>query len=621
MNIAVRHKSRILLFTLLLAVFLFATGSEAQRTQNRPLDRSVRSDAIEAPAPPLDEDAELLRAFSSTDLVAVIVELDGDPLVVQQKNSGAIESVDQRVNLESPQAKAYESQLQIQQENFKELAHKLSPNLQVITEHRTLLNAISLEAPGTELAAIATLPGVKRVSLVRQYRAVLNTSVPLINAAAAWTKVGGSASAGQGIKIAILDTGIDISNPLFSGTGYTPPAGFPKGDLSLTNNKVIVAKVFLTNGSATPVDQNGHGTNVAGIAAGNFNTTSPLAPLSGVAPRAFLGNYRVLDSVGNGTDSKIIQGLEAAVADGFEVANLSLGGPATTTLGMLDTAVENAVVAGMTVVTSAGNSGEGGPGTIESPGIAPSAITVGSSSNSHVVGPGARVTVAGTVPAELTNIGSTVAQGGAPSSALTNPIGPLVFVDADMTNRACGGLPAGSLTGKVALIERGNCPFATKVNAASSAGATAAIIFNKSISEGADGEDTMLIMDVSGPPAATIPSVFMTRTSGLALRNWLAGHAGAQLSVTPVPLIDLANPSDVLSVFSSRGPSSLKAIKPDLVAPGEPVYSGAITTSNPDGVSDPSGFASVSGTSQAAPHVAGGAALLKQLHPTWTPQI
>src|SRR5215813_40294 len=603
MRTVLRNKSRILLFALLAAVFFFSNGSEAQFTKSSPVNRSTKSDVNEPAAKPIDEAAQLQAALSSPETATVLVELDSDSLVVHQRKMVGAEGADHKINLEEPDAKVYESQLQIEQENFKSLARKLSPNMRVIVEVRTLLNMISIEAPGTELASIATLPGIKRVALRKQYKADLNASLPLINTSAAWTKLGGSNVAGQGIKVAILDTGIDISNPLFAPAGFTAPPGFPKGDVSFTNNKVIAAKAF---GLATAADQNGHGTNVAGIAAGNLNTTSPLAPISGVAPKAFLGNYRVLDSFGNGTDDFIIQALQAAVTDHFDVANMSLGGTATPTLGLLDQAVENAVAAGMTVVAAAGNSGEARAGTIESPGIAPSAIAVGSSSNSHVVGPGAHVTVTGG-PAELTNIGATVAQGGAPSSALSGSIGPLVYVDADPGNRGCSGLPAGSLSGKIALIERGNgCSFATKVNTASSAGATAVVIYNRSISESADGGDTMFIMDVSGPPQATIPSVFVTRTSGLALKDWVTGHAGAQVTLAPVPLIDLSNPADVISVFSSRGPSSLKALKPDLVAPGEPVYSGAITTNNPDGVSDPSGFASVSGTSQAAPHVAGG---------------
>jgi minor extracellular serine protease Vpr len=623
MRTVVRKKSRILLLLLLSALCLFATGSEAQFSGNPSLNRSLKSDVEAAKRPAIDEAAELRNAFSSPEVTTAIFELDGDPVVVHQKNFQAAPASEQKLDLQSPQAQAYEAQLANQQENFKSLANKLSPNMRVITELRTLINAVSIEAPGIELAAIATLPGIKRVVLRKQYKAVLNTSVPLINSQAAWTRVGGSGSAGQGMKIAILDTGIDITNPLFADAGFTAPSGFPRGNLSFANNKVIVARVFLQNGSATPLDQNGHGTNVAGIAAGDFNTTSPLAPLSGVAPRAFLGNYRVLDSVGNGTDDFIIQGLQSALADGFDVANLSLGGPAGSSLDLIDQAVENAVTAGMTVVIAAGNTGEGGPGTVESPAVAPSAIAVGSSSNAHTVGPGARMTVAGTVPANLTNIGGTVGQGGAPSSALNNPVGPAEYVEVntlDNNNRGCIGLPAGSLAGKIALIERGNCSFNTKVVAAGSAGALAAIIYNKSVSEGSDGGDTVFIMDVSGQPNATIPSVFIARSSGLALRDWSATHPGAQITLTPVSLIDLPNPADVISIFSSRGPSSLRTLKPDLVAPGEPIYSGAITTANPDGISHPSGFASASGTSQAAPHVAGGAALLKQLHPTWTPQ-
>lgn len=622
------NQSRLLLLMLALIHLLSSTGGSAKLNQGPYGDQSRKSDSRPDARQKTDADAELKRAFGSPHVVTVIIELQSEPLAVHQNKQDAVELGDRKQLLQSPEAVAYESQLVAEQENFKTLARQRSPNLRIINELRVLLNAISLEAPGTELASIAELPVVKSVQLTRQYHAVLNRSLSLINAAAAWTAVGGSGSAGQGIKIAILDTGIDKNNPLFIDTGFTAPAGFPKGNPSFTNNKVITARAFLIDSSATPVDQNGHGTNVAGIAAGDLNTTSPLAPISGVAPRAFLGNYRVLDAQGNGPDNLVIQGLQAALTDGFDIANLSLGGPATTSLGMLDQAVENAVAAGMVVVVAAGNSGEDGRETIESPGIAPSAITVASSTNSHVVGPGANVAVAGTVPLNLTNIGATVGQGGLASSAVTSTIGPASYADVnalDGNNRGCIGLPSGSLTGKIALIERGqpvnlaDCTFATKVASATGAGALAAIIYNKNVNEGADGGDSLLTMDVSGPPQAQIPSVFIARTNGLALRDWLGLHADAQLSLTPVALAELTNPGDLISSFSSRGPSLLRHLKPDLAAPGDQIYSGAITTANANGVSDPSGFAAVSGTSQASPHVAGAAALLKQLHPSWIP--
>src|SRR6185436_10985388 len=104
----------------------------------------------------------------------------------------------------------------------------------------------------TEVGAIAALPGVKRIEVVRELHTMLDASVPLMNAPALWDRLGGVGNAGQGMKIAILDTGIDISNPLFSDTGYTMPAGFPKtnhGSEALTNNKVIAAKSFLRSTS------------------------------------------------------------------------------------------------------------------------------------------------------------------------------------------------------------------------------------------------------------------------------------------------------------------------------------------------------------------------------------
>ena len=442
MKINSRLKSRLPLLALLAVFLVFAEGGSAKLTQGPQLDRSKKSDATPERSPQSDPEAELKSALGSTEIVAAIFELQGESVVVHEEKQNPTETREGKLNLESPEAQVYESQLVAEQENFKKLAREQSPNMRVRTELRTLLNAISLEAPGVEIAAIATLPGVKRVELVREYHAVLNKSVSLINAPAAWTKVGGSGSAGEGIKIAILDTGIDQNNPLFAPAGFTAPAGFPKGNTSFTNNKVIAAKNF---GVATPVDQNGHGTNVAGIAAGDLNTTSPLAQISGVAPRAFLGNYRVLDSTGHGPDDKIIDALQAALADGFDVANLSLGGAAGSTLGSLDQAVENAVTAGMIVVVAAGNDGDNGVSTIQSPGVAPSAITVGSSTNSHVVGAGANITVSG-----LSNIGGTVGQGGAASSVLSGTLGPAVYADVnalDGNNRGCAGLPAGSLSG------------------------------------------------------------------------------------------------------------------------------------------------------------------------------
>ncbi|HSO75160.1 MAG TPA: S8 family serine peptidase, partial [Blastocatellia bacterium] len=550
------------------------------------------------------------RTQDSTGRVKAIVELESEPVAVHER--GSVRLPRRSIDFQAPTARAYESRLEVEQQDFVVRALLVSPGVQERTRLRKLANAVSIEAGANEIAAIAALPGVKRVHLNRRYHAAMDTSVPLINAPAVWQNVSGPSANGEGIKIAVLDTGIDITNPLFSGAGYTAPPGFPRANNSnqpLTNNKVIVAKSFL-EGIATAQDENGHGSNVAGIAAGNAGTISPLATLSGVAPRAYLGNYRVLDDDGGGFEDLIALALEEAAADGFDVINLSLGGPADDTLGFLDRAVETAVnVDGRIVVLSAGNEGNGGDDdemTVGSPGISPSAITVAASSNAHIVGPVITVEQPAPVTPSLVKIGSSTGNSVAVGDSLTG----VAYAYADPQGRGCGLLPSGSLNGKVALIERGVCSFTEKVNNAATAGARAVIIFNKDLTEGTDGGDNILNMEVSG---TNIPSVFVARSAGLALRDFVAANPGAILTIEPFGTGSAT--ADVLASFSSRGPSTIQGLKPDVTAPGEIIYSGAITTPNNFGVSDPSGFAAVSGTSQAAPHIAGGAALIKQLHP------
>ena len=552
------------------------------------------------------------RTQGSTGRVSAIVELESEPVALHERT--AVRLPRRSIDFEAPGARTYESRLESEQGDFMSRAELVSSGIRERTRLRKLTNAVSIEVGASELAAISALPGVKRVELVRRYHATIDASVPLINAPAIWQKLGGVSVAGQGMKIAILDTGIDITNPLFSDAGYTAPAGFPRannGNDSLTNNKVIVAKSFVDNSITSALDENGHGSNVAGIAAGNSGTVSPLATLSGVAPNAYLGNYRVLDASGNGRDDFIIRALEEAVADGFDVVNMSFGGDADSTLTQLDAAVETAVnIAGKIVVISAGNSGEDGDMTVSSPGVSPSAITVAAASNAHIVGPVITVDQPAPVGPSLVKIGSSTGNSVDVSDSLVG----VPYASVDPQGRGCGALQASSLAGKVALIERGGCPFTDKVNNASNAGARAVIVFNKDISEGADGGDNVLNMDVTG---TNIPSMFISRSAGLALRDFVSANPSATLSIAKLGAGSAV--ADVLASFSSLGPSLLQGLKPDIAAPGVIIYSAAITTPNADGVSDPSGFLAISGTSQAAPHVTGAAALIKQLNPAFTP--
>jgi minor extracellular serine protease Vpr len=555
------------------------------------------------------------QTTSTTGPIAAIVELENEPVAVHQRLAARLPQ--REVDFDSSEARTYEAQLDVEHASFKSRAALVSPNVRVRTELRKLVNAVSIEASSSELAAIAALPGVKHVELVKEFHALLDASVPLINAPALWDRLGGAGAAGQGMKIAILDTGIDITNPLFSDSGFSMPSGFPKtnnGSSALTNNKVIAAKSFL-RAHPDASDQNGHGSNVAGIAAGSF-TTSPLGPISGVAPMAYLGNYRVLAADGSGSSDLIAQGIEEAVADGFDVLSMSFGGDASTGPDVAETAAEAAVTAGRVVVIAAGNDGPDAA-SITSPGTTPSAITVAAVTNAHIVGP--VISVAGPDPVSsiLTGVGST--QGAGSSAVFDSTLGPLPYVDADPQNRGCNGILSGSLTGKIALIERGNCAFADKVNNAALAGARAVIVYNRDSSEdtsgSAAGGDNLFTMDTTG---TKIPSFFIVRSKGLALRDFVKANPTATVSISTFGAGSFT--PDVLGDFSSRGPTPLEVLKPDVAAPGVSIYSAALKTGNPDtGVVDPSGFLAISGTSQATPHVAGAAALIKQLNPSFTP--
>ena len=195
-------------------------------------------------------------------------------------------------------------------------------------ETKMVLNAVFVVAPSSRLDELKALPGVKGVVAGRTYHLNLNKAVGLVNAPAAWTAVGGVQSAGAGIKIAMIDTGIDQTHPAFQDSTLTVPAGFPicktafpngteasiANCSAYTNHKVIVARSYAALDAAgsdpanpapdstpddyTPRDRVGHGTGTGSAAAGVSNTGPEGITFNGVAPKAFLGNYKVFGSPG-----------------------------------------------------------------------------------------------------------------------------------------------------------------------------------------------------------------------------------------------------------------------------------------------------------------------------------
>ena len=275
------------------------------------------------------------------------------------------------------------------------------PDASVRWRYQVVLNGLAVLAPASARPRIAALPGIGRVYASTRYRSSLFRSPAVIGAPQLWGPA--LATAGEGIKIGIIDDGLDRTHPFFSPAGIKMPPGYPKGNRAYTTAKVIVARSFPPPGATwryakLPFDpaQSEHATHVAGIAAGDNGTTAPgpsgPVKVSGIAPRAYLGNYRVLTiptaAFGlDGNSPEIVAGIEQAVRDGMDVINLSLGEPEITpSRDVVVRAIDGAAAAGVVPVIAAGNDFNAlGPGSIDSPGSATRAITAAAATKSGTI--------------------------------------------------------------------------------------------------------------------------------------------------------------------------------------------------------------------------------------------
>jgi subtilisin family serine protease len=274
------------------------------------------------------------------------------------------------------------------------------PDAKIRWRYRLVLNGLAVVAPAGSASRIAAIPGVEDVQASVPYRGALFRSPQVIGAPQVWGPT--LATAGQGIKIGIIDDGVDQTHPFFSPAGFTMPAGFPKGNRAYTSAKVIVARAFPPPGAhwhdaKLPFDpqQSQHGTHVAGIAAGDYGTTAngDVGPVkvSGIAPRAYIGNYRIgtIPSTAgpDGNSPEIAAAIEQAVKDGMNVINLSYGEPEITpSRDIVVEAMNAAADAGVVPVIAAGNDFDAvGPGSVGSPATAEKAIAVAAASKTGVI--------------------------------------------------------------------------------------------------------------------------------------------------------------------------------------------------------------------------------------------
>ena len=537
------------------------------------------------------------------DKASAIVQLKGDPLATSAKTKPP---QGKKIDFDSATVKSYRANLSALRNDFKAWLRTNAPGAKVTGEFDISLNAVSLTLNGEKLETIAAAPMVQRAEYQGlYYPTVDDPDLGLINAIAAWGGRGGAATAGAGVKVAIIDTGIDVTHPCFKDAGYAPQNQL--GDRNFTNNKVIAAKVFNnktpSQGFTAEAIQE-HGTHVSGTVACNFETPATVNgvtipyKVSGVAPRALLGNYNVFPGqVGNARSEDILNAMEAAYADGFDVGNMSLGGGSHGIQDLLTIAVDDLDQANMVFAVAAGNSGPG-HFTVESPGSAARALSAGASTVPHFVG--APVTIGSRVFGAASGDFKTV------TTDLTAPLG--VVTSGTALSMACTALAAGSLSGKIALISRGICTFSTKIRNAQNAGAVAVLVVNN-----VAGDPTA--MGTDGTPNQPTVAAYMVALSD---RATLVGSNGASTTISATAAYFSTSNGDIMAGFSSQGPTDVDfRVKPDVVAPGVNVLS-SIPAKFCAAPASPSCWAFFQGTSMATPHLAGSAAVVRQQHPTWS---
>ena len=498
----------------------------------------------------------------------------------------------------------------------------------VIDRYTKAYNGLLVSIALSQVPAIGQIPGVKAVYRAPVHVPNLSFSIPLINADQVHNSL---ANDGSGIRIAVIDTGIDYTHAVFGGSGdpgdyetndpdIIEPGTFPNGrviggyDFAGTDYDAAsnIQSKTIPHPDNDPLDENGHGTHVASIAAG-----APVSPTlgTGVAPGAEIYALKVFGA--EGSTDLTVSAIEWAMdpdkdgdlSDHVDVINMSLGSKYGTASDLDPTvaAADLASKIGIVVVSSAGNNGDVSYIT-GSPASADSVISVAASTTGFATGP--TVSIPESTDESLKNIVYQPSNFDNNTGHFTDTITAPLFYAGEIPGASndllcsISGLASDSLSGAIALIQRGTCGFSIKVNNAASLGAVAVIIFNHE-----DGGDSRSVMGVG---TVLIPAGFTGHSAGVALT---AAHGENGVITAENEVISVADslPADIIGDFSSRGPRGLDSFtKPDITAPGAGIFAAKMG----------SGTAGVSfnGTSMAAPHVAGVAALILNDHPDWVPE-
>lgn len=534
-----------------------------------------------------------------------IVEMQGEPALKRARTESRQARGPRAARAERGWAR-HAAAVEAEQENGWREAERRGAR--VLGGVRLAANALIVEIDDGQAETLAGIAGVKRVRPAREFRMLMDTAGPLHRIREAWELAGGESRAGEGVKIAIIDSGVEVTHPAFRAGDLKAPEGYPRtgsaGDEANTSGKVIVARSYVKllrnfDPDVSARDHVGHGTAAAMIAAG-VPHEGPMGWVSGVAPRAWIGNYKVFGTPGfnsSTTEAALLQAIDDAIADEMDILNLSLGSDIAERLedDILAQAVENAAEAGVLVVVAAGNNGPDWT-TISSPATAPSALSVGASTNSRTFG--FSVAVEGHDP--FLAVPGTGAPPAEPVSGAVADVRGL-----DESGLACSALPEGSLTGRIALILRGECTFQAKLTNAKAAGAVAALVQAR---EDAPDPITMAV------GTADLPAMMISYGDGQQLRQWLAEQERT-IATLDFRYGKVPQRAGRLADFSARGPSVDLAVKPELTATGTDMWIATQTLDPGGAMYSEGGYTLVDGTSFSAPLVAGAAAVVKSARP------
>jgi subtilisin family serine protease len=612
---------RIAVFSILLLLLLLtATGAAALQqpasTQNVPTSRMARTD-------------ESLLGLTGSEQVHVVVKLDYDSTATYRGGRVGLAATSpavtgQALEADAPQVLAYERHAAGVEATFTSALAGAVPAATLGRSLRTVYGGVAVTLPASSVDDVLRLPGVVAVQRDSLEHLLTDASGAFIGAGALYSQLGGNGTAGAGVIVGVLDSGVWPEHPSFADPGTLPapppkPDGTPRvcnfGDNPLTDledvfvcqNKLISGDVFLDtyNGVVggerykdSARDSVGHGTHTATTAAGGPVPSATILNLdrgavSGLAPGAHVAAYKVCGSNGCFT-SDALAAVAQAVLDGVDVINYSISGGIEPFSDPVELAFLDAYAAGVLVAAAAGNEG---PTLSTVNHRAPWVMTVAATTQERAF----------TGSATLTAEDETLTVTGASITGGVDEPAPVVLAGSapDYEDELCGE-PAekGVFEGAIVVCQRGIVARVAKGHNVAAGGAVGMLLYNPSVQD--VGTDTHWL-----------PTIQLDFPQAEPLLAFLEAHEDATATMTAGQ--KGTGPPDVLAAFSSRGPSGAW-LKPDITAPGVQILAGNSPT--PSGTeAGPPGqlFQAITGTSMSAPEAAGAAALIAALHPTWTP--